>query len=103
MLYQRAAPYPSRELGKIERRAVRLENQMQVFRKRARRETGVDRSLVMSVVIAGDQYYRHPGAADISEREGEALFGDTRGIEQVADYQQQVCVAIVGDIDHSGE
>src|ERR1700687_1269050 len=103
VLDQRAAPYSSRELGKIERGAVGLENQMQIFRKRARRGTGVDRAFVMSVVIAGDHDHRHPCAADSSEREGEALFSNARGIEQVADYQQQVGAAVVRDVDDAGE
>src|SRR5258705_4278555 len=99
VLDQGAPPYSRRELGKIQRGAVRLENQMEIFRKRARRETGVDRSLVMRVVIAGDHYYWHPRAPDSSECESEALFGYARGIEQVADDQEQVGVAIVCDID----
>src|SRR5882762_5472737 len=99
VLDYRAAPYSGRELGKIQRGAVRLENQMQIFRKRTRRETGVDRSLVMRVVITGDHHYRHPRPPDSSESESEALFGYARGIEQVADDQQQVGVALVGDID----
>ena len=76
---------------------------MQVFRKDAGREAGVNRSLVVSVMVAGDHHDRHLRPRDRAHREREALLGDARRIEQVADYQQHVGVALIGDVDHAAE
>jgi hypothetical protein len=54
-------------------------------------------------MVAGNHYYRHPRPRDRSERERESFLGDARRIEQIADYQSQVGVAVVGDIDHAAE
>ena len=103
MLDQRAAPYASRQIGKIDRAALGFEDQVQIFGQRAGREAGVNRSLVVRVVVAGDHHDRHLRPRDRPEREGEALLGDARRIEQVADYQQHVGVALVGDVDNAAE
>jgi hypothetical protein len=57
----------------------------------------------VSVVVAGDHDDRHLRPGDCSEGEGEAFFGDAGGIEQVADYQKHVGVAVVGDVDDAAE
>ena len=69
----------------------------------AGREAGVNRSLVVRVMVAGDHHDRHLRPRDCSEGEGEAFFGDAGRIEQVADYQQHVGVAVVGNIDDAAE
>ena len=45
----------------------------------------------------------HLRPRDRAERKGEALFADARRVEQIADYQQHVDVAIVRDVDDAAE
>src|SRR5215472_17092479 len=46
MLHHRTAPDPSSELGQLNQAPLRLENQMQIFGQRGRRERGINRSFV---------------------------------------------------------
>src|SRR5690348_4577713 len=58
VLDQGAAPDAGFELGKIEQRALRLQDQMKVARQQVAAEAGIERALVVRVMIAGDHYYR---------------------------------------------
>ena len=103
MLDQRAAPDARLELGKIEQRAVGLQDQMKIARQQLAAEIGVERALVVRVMIAGDHHHRHRGPRDLAEREAHRALADAAGVEQIADDQQQVRVALIGYFDHAAE
>ncbi len=60
---------------------------MQVARQRALRQRGVDRALVVRVMIAGNHHHPHLRAPDLLQRELERPFADPARIEQIADDQ----------------
>ena len=76
---------------------------MQVRRHRRRREPRVDRSLVVRVVIARNHHHRHPRTAYCPQRERKTRLADSGRIEQIADDQQQIGGALVGQIYHPRE
>jgi len=55
------------------------------------------------VVISRNHHHRHPRTPDCSERERKTRFADASRVEQVADDQQQIRRALVGQIDHPRE
>ena len=54
-------------------------------------------------MIAGNHHHRHLRARDSAESERQALLAHAAGIEQIAHDEEQVGVAIVGDLDHIAE
>ena len=71
MLDQRAAPDARLEFGKIDQRALGLQDQMKIVRQQLAAEVGVERAFVVRVMIAGDHHDRHRGPRNLAEREAE--------------------------------
>ncbi len=57
----------------------------------------------MRVVVARNHDHRHGRARDLAHRKAHRGFGHAARIEKIADDQQQVGAALVGDVDYGAE